>query len=149
MLAEIYILRRFPSLLTEETAEANWRLFPAWRFGRAKAYFAIVNACYSACRHWRSIEGDSTEDEWLWLCVGAAWQTSYRPNDWSTFVRWLHSAHHPRACEQSFCRWVGSISIGCQISRPSMALHEGWPDLPPRCSAICCTGCQLDSTWSG
>ena len=52
------------------------------------------------------------------------------PDGWSTIVRWLHSAHHPRACEQNFCPWLDSISIGCQISRPLMALHEGWPDFP-------------------
>lgn len=55
--------------------------------------------------------------------------TLLRPTNWQRLVRRLpHSAHHLRACEQSSCTSFDSMSIGCQISSPSMALHERWPD---------------------
>jgi hypothetical protein len=91
---------QFPSLLAEEDFLQTHPCTPLW--GK-RTYFAIVNACCSAYRHWRSIVGNGVENEWLksvWLSL-AGWYSS--ADLLSQVVRWLqHSARHLQACEQNF-----------------------------------------------
>ena len=65
---------------------------PLW--GKKKTYFAIANACCSACRHWRSIVGDGVENNGCNQC-GSAWRGGIR-----------RPTYFPRSCvgwQWTFC----------------------------------------------
>jgi hypothetical protein len=73
------------------------------------------------------------------LCVGAFWRGFIGRTTGEFCVLAATFCTPPAGHANRVLPSFDSVSIGCQISRPTMALHEDWPDFQPKgCSAGTC-----------